>query len=199
MPDTERPPIADINSASELKRWYWLKAELEAHARTLGLPSGGGKFEILDRIGHFLDTGEVQRRARRKASSGFDWHASELTDATILTDSYKNTQNVRRYFKSRLGERFKFNIEFMAWLRTNAGRTLGEACDEYRAMKAREAAPGYRSDIPGHNQFNQYTRDFLDDNPEMGMDDVRKYWELKIALPSEDGRHVYEKSDLKLG
>ena len=40
--------------------------------------------------------------------------------------------------------------------------------------------------------------DFLDDNPDMGMDDVRHFWALKRALPSEDGRHRYHRSDLDL-
>ena len=201
MAETSRPDIDSVTQGAELKRWYWLKSELLAQAKELGLRTSGGKFELLDRIAHYLDTGErdVPGARQTKALSGFDWHKSELTDATVLTDSYKNSQNVRRYFKSRLGEEFKFNIEFMAWLKANSGKTLADACDEYRAMKVREAAPGFRSDIAHHNQFNQYTRDFLDDNPEMGMAEVRKYWALKIALPSETGRHVYERTDLELG
>ena len=193
-----RPPIETIASGSDLRRWYWLKAELVEHARDLGVASSGKKFEILDRIAHFLDTGEKTRPPTMKPASRFDWHAEPLDDTTVLTDSYKNTQNVRRYFKSRLGDGFKFNIEFMTWLKTNAGKTLGDACDAYRAMKAREARPGFRSTIADHNQFNQYTRDILDDNPGMGMAEVRKYWALKSRLPSETGRHVYERSDLDL-
>ena len=201
MAETSRPDIDSVTQGVELKRWYWLKSELLTRAKGLGLRTSGGKFELLDRIAHYLDTGErdVRGAGPAKVVSSFDWHKAELTDATLLTDSYKNGQNVRRYFKSRLGDGFKFNIEFMAWLKANTGKTLADACDEYRAMKAREAAPGFRSDIAHHNQFNQYTRDFLDDNPEMGMAEVRKYWALKIALPSETGRHVYERADLELG
>ncbi|MEM9970897.1 MAG: DUF6434 domain-containing protein [Pseudomonadota bacterium] len=199
MTKQDRPPIETITSGAELRRWYWLKSDLVAHARARGVSTVGKKFELLDRIAHFLDTGERTRPARAKVTSGFDWHAAPLDDATVLTDSYRNTQNVRRYFKSRLGDRFAFNIEFMAWLRANTGRTLAEACDEYRAMKAREAAPGFTSTIADHNQFNQYTRDFLADNPGAGMDAVRKYWALKVKRPSDTGRHVYDPTDLTLG
>ncbi|MEO0487153.1 MAG: DUF6434 domain-containing protein [Pseudomonadota bacterium] len=192
-----RPDITDITNGAELRRWYWLKAELVARAKALGLPMSGGKFEVLDRISTFLDTGEVVR-PKPGTRGGFDWHSEPLADETVLTLSYRNTQNVRRYFKARLGDGFAFNIEFMAWLKANSGKTLADACVEYRAMRAREAAPGHRSQIADHNQFNQYTRDFLDDNPELGMAEVRKFWALKRALPSEDGRHVYERSDLEL-
>ena len=195
----QRPPIESITSGAELRRWYWLKADLVAQARALGVVSSGKKFEVLERIARFLDTGEKTRPAEARVASKFDWHAEPLDDSTVLTDSYKNTQNVRRYFKSRLGAGFKFNIEFMAWLKAHAGATLGDACEEYRAMKAREAAPGFQSEIARDNQFNAYTRDFLSDNPGSGMDVVRKYWALKRALPTDDGRHVYERSDLDLG
>ncbi|MEM7752057.1 MAG: DUF6434 domain-containing protein [Pseudomonadota bacterium] len=195
---TGRPDIATITNGKDLRRWYWLKSELVARARDLGLKTSGGKFQILDRIVYFLDTGEVLAEQKPAAKSAFDWHSAELTDETVLTDSYKNSQNARRYFKSRLGDGFKFNIEFMAWLKANTGRTLADACDEYRAMKAREGAPGFQSKIADHNQFNQYTRDFLADNPKLGMPEVRKFWALKTALPSNSGRHVYERSDLKL-
>lgn len=198
MEDETRPKIATITNGSELRRWYWLKSELLAHAKAVGLKTTGGKFEILDRIAHYLDTGAPPSEVKIKAGSKFDWHKEDLTDATVLTDSYKNSQNVRRYFKSRLGDGFKFNIEFMAWLKANTGKTLADACDEYRAMKAREAAPGFQSQIADHNQFNQYTRDFLADNPGAGLDRVRRVWALKIKRPSDTGRHVYDRDDLDL-
>ena len=198
MSSETRPPIETITSGTELRRWYWLKADLVAHARRLGLKTSGGKFEILDRIAQYLDTGDVPAEKTPRSTSTFDWHKASLDDDTMLTDNYKNTQNVRRYFEARLGEGFKFNIEFMAWLKENTGLSLGDACTEYRAMKVREAAPGFQSKIADHNQFNQYTRDFLADNPGAGMDDVRRVWAKKIALPSATGRHVYDPSDLSL-
>ncbi|MEM9579800.1 MAG: DUF6434 domain-containing protein [Pseudomonadota bacterium] len=195
-----KPDIHSITSGGELRQWYWLKTDLAQRARSLGLKTSGGKFEILDRIAHYLDTAEREppQPAKPAARSTFDWHAAPLGDDTLITDSYKNTQNVRRYFTSRCGDSFRFNIAFMAWMKANAGKTLAEACGEYRAMRAREAAPGYQSEIKDHNQFNQYTRDFLADNPEMSMDDVRRIWALKTQLPSASGRHRYDPGDLDL-
>ncbi len=42
-----------------------------------------------------------------------DWHKNQIDDSTVITDSYKTTQNVRRFFKSKLGEEFKFDRDFM--------------------------------------------------------------------------------------
>ncbi|MGZ2259613.1 DUF6434 domain-containing protein [Roseobacter sp. A03A-229] len=195
-----RPEIASITTSAELRRWYWLKSELEAQAKAVGVRATGGKFTILDRLAHHLDTGETQWPGdiRTAPRSKFDWHSAALTPETVITDSYRNTQNVRRFFKAHAGDSFKFNIAFMAWMKANAGKTLADAVAEYHRLKAEEAQPGFQSQIAHHNQFNQYTRDFLADNPEKGMDDVRKYWALKRDMPSEDGRHVYDRSDLDL-
>lgn len=72
---------------------------------------------------------------RIKGLSKFDWHGGGLTKDTIITDDYKNSQNVRRFFVAALGSEFKFDIKFMAWLKSNSGKTLGDACLEYQNMK----------------------------------------------------------------
>lgn len=191
-----RPLIDTIATGAELRRWYWRKDELVPRARALGVKTTGGKFLILDRIAHCLDTGETVFPGDQtvKPTSDFDWHAAPLDDATVITDSYRNTQNVRRYFKARLGEKFKFNIAFMEWMRANVGKSLADACAAYPDLIAK---PG-QTQIKDHNQFNQYTRDFLADNPALGMDDVRRVWAMKIKLPSDDGRHRYDPTDLDL-
>ncbi|MCY6382660.1 DUF6434 domain-containing protein [Hoeflea prorocentri] len=200
-PSDIRPDINRITSGDELKRWYWRKDELIAHARTIGVKTTSGKFVILDRIAHYLDTGETKFPGDEKVrtKSKFDWHSEALTHETVITDSYKNTQNVRRFFKSAVGDQFKFNIAFMEWMKSNTGRTLGDACAAYLQIKDMENTPGYRTRIKDHNQFNQYTRDFLEDNPDLGLSDVRRIWAEKIKRPSATGRHVYDRSDLKLG
>ena len=196
-----RPEIGTIKTGEELRKWYWRKDELVMHARNLGLKTSSGKFTILDRIANFLDTGEktLPSDKNKKPVSKFDWHSESLSKSTVITDSYKNTQNVRRFFKSEVGEGFSFNIAFMEWMKANMGLTLADACEAYLALQAQTKVPGFKTNIKSHNQFNQYTRDFLEDNPELGMADVRRVWALKIQLPSDNGRHVYERSDLKLG
>lgn len=196
-----RPDIETISTAAELKRWYWRKDELIDRARQLQLKTNSSKFVVLDRIAHFLDTGETSFPGDQKPvkKSRFDWYSEELTKNTVITDNYKNSQNVRRFFRNEIGASFKFNIAFMEWMETNVGKTLSDACVAYSEIRNQEKTPGYQTDIKRHNQFNQYTRDFLGDNPELNMDDVRKFWALKIQRPSESGLHIYAKSDLTLG
>ncbi|QUJ77359.1 hypothetical protein KDD17_04985 [Sulfitobacter albidus] len=192
-----RPDIHEVTTGAELRRWYWLRAELADALRDRGLPVSGNKHVLLDRLATFLDTGDVLRPKPRAQRSDFDWHSAPLDPTTVITDSYRNTQNVRRFFRDHAGAGFKFNIAFMTWMRENTGRTLADAVEAYHAIRADGART--RSTIAPDNQFNKYTRDFLDDNPTLGMAEVRKYWALKRARPSEDGRHTYDPSDLDLG
>lgn len=192
-----RPKISTIASSSELSRWYWLKTELATEAKRQGVKCTGAKFNILERLCHFIETGEQQwpGDVSSKLESKFDWHSGKLTKNTLITDNYKNTQNVRRFFQANVDPNFKFNIGLMDWIKTHIGKTLDEAGKYWQAQ---QDDPKEQTQIKPHNQFNQYTRDFMDDNPTLGMPEVRKCWALKKARPSPTGRHVYERSDLKL-
>jgi hypothetical protein len=50
----------------------------------------------------------------------FDWHSAPTTRATPVTASYRNTQNVRRFFLAACGSDFKFDRRFMAWMKSGA-------------------------------------------------------------------------------
>jgi hypothetical protein len=193
----QRPHIESVKSGASLKDWYWLKTEAMNHARILGLSTAGGKFEIIDRIAHFLD-GKVPAKPRKSGpalkGAGFDWHGAPLSHETIITAGYRNTQNVRRFFIAEIGRHFSFNIAFMAWMKANAGKTLGDAATEWNRAHALVKA-GQKPDIPFHNQFNAYVRAFFEDNPDRSMDEARRFWKLKRSLP---GHNRYERADLDL-
>jgi hypothetical protein len=69
----------------------------------------------------------------------FDWHSDPITRKTPITASYRNTQNVRRFFQSQCGAHFKFERPFMAWLKDGAGKTMGDAVKEWQ-RRARASA-----------------------------------------------------------
>ena len=99
-----RPDIRSINDSTELRRCYWRKAKLVDRARKLNLKTTASKFELLDCIAHFLDTGTAieQPQKRKNIKSKFNWHIDVLTPETIISDSYKNTQNVRLFSNRKL-------------------------------------------------------------------------------------------------
>jgi hypothetical protein len=67
--------------------------------------------------------------------TSFDWHRDQITRSTPIMTSYKNTQNVRRFFRAECGESFKFDRSFMAWLKDGVEKTMGDAADEWLRRK----------------------------------------------------------------
>jgi hypothetical protein len=62
----------------------------------------------------------------------FNWHSDPITRSTPITPHYKNTQNVRRFMLEHCGPRFKFDRAFMAWIRNDTAKTLGDMVDEWQ-------------------------------------------------------------------
>lgn len=61
----------------------------------------------------------------------FDWHSDTITRATVIDKTYRNTQNVRRFLLLACGPDFKFDRDFMAWIRDGAPKTMGDVADEW--------------------------------------------------------------------
>ena len=193
---TTRPNIEDIKTGAELVCWYWLKEELVAYCKSADMNYTGVKFDILEQISRFLDNKPVEKEQKVKVQSQFDWHSEPLTLETIITDSYKNSQNVRRFFQENCSAKFNFNIAFMAWMKANVGKTLRDAVAEWERQNAQSKNKNFKTDIPKGNQYNQYMRDFFADNPDKTIKEARHFWALKRALPL--GFHKYERTDLNL-
>lgn len=192
---TDRPDIAQCADAATFRQWYYLKSELVDFARANGLKTTGGKFDIADRIAYFLDHGvpPTEVKKSRKVTSKFDWHSAPLTRETVITDSYKNTQNMRRFMQAEIPG-YKFSIPFMDWMKANVGRTLADAVDVAKQIEAEKKAGKKQPDQP-HNQYNAYTRAYFAHVPDGTQKELRRLWALRRTKP---GPYVFSPEDLKL-
>jgi hypothetical protein len=195
----KRPYIKEIQTGDELKLWYWLKEELVAYCKLTNLSYVGSKFDVVERIAKTLDNGDKEISKpliSKRQISKFNWHSDKLTLDTVLTDSYKNSQNVGRFFKQHCGDKFHFSIPLMDFMKNNYGKTLQDAINEWQRLNEQSKDKNFKSEIPPGNQYNKYVRDFFADNPNMTIKQARHFWKLKRSLPL--GRHIYEKKDLEL-
>ena len=69
-----------------------------------------------------------------KPTSKFDWHYEKLTLNTVITDNYKTRENVRAFFTEQIGKQFKFNVKFRDWMKSNIGKTLKDAVNQFRKI-----------------------------------------------------------------
>lgn len=151
-----RPNFDTLKDGADFKQWYWKKDELIAICKKLQLPYGAGKFILIDRIADHLDGKKYVSKPTKKVQSDFDWAKEKLTTKTVVTDSYKNNQNVRAFFKKQVGNNFSFSIDLMHWMKSNTGKTLGDAVSFYDELQLKKQK-GYRQAIPDHNQYNAYS------------------------------------------
>ncbi len=195
-----RPDFEDIKTGREFNQWYWLKEELVDICQRSNLPTYGRKFDLRDRIMFALDNGgKVKPEPKKeKTRSKFNWAKSELTVDTRITDTITFGPNFRRFMKNQIGPKFSCHSDFMDWVKSNAGKTLKDAVEEWNSLERRKENPGFKRDIAENNMYSQYIRDFLEDNPNYTIKDVKKYWLLKKQLPMKNGLVKYEKSDLEL-
>ncbi len=194
-----RPPLNDQLSVEDFRAYYWLKEELSAFCKTKGIDRSGGKIEMAERIADFLQSGNMVRsvdKPKKKTVSKFDWNKEELALETVITDNYKNTENVRAFFRKHIGRHFHFNVAFMKWTKENNGQTLAKAVEEWQRGYELKKDKNQQTIIEPQFEYNRYMRAFLADNPDQSSAAATRYWKLKSALR---GTNEYEKSDLDLG
>lgn len=193
-----RPPLDTKLSVQDFRDFYWLKEELVSFCKLHNIPPSGSKIELSERIAQFLENGDIsllQKTTKRKAVSSFDWNHANLSLQTVITDNYKNTENVRRFFLEYIGKHFHFNTAFMNWMKTNAGKTLGDAAEEWKRLYLLKKDNTLKSEIAPQFEYNRYIRAFLAANPDRTIQDAMKYWKLKRQ---GRGSKEYQDSDLNL-
>jgi hypothetical protein len=132
-------------------------------------------------------------KSAKPVQSKFDWHAAPLTNETVITDSYKNTQNMRRFMQAAIPG-YKFSIPFMDWMKANAGLTLADAVVAAKQIDADKKAGKKQPDQP-HNQYNAYTRSYFAHVPDGTHKELRHLWALRRKQP---GPYVFKPQDLAL-
>lgn len=109
-----------------------------------------------------------------------------LTPETLIPAGYRNTEAVRAWFRSVLGEGFRFNVPFMTWMKENAGRkTFGEAADAWTEI--RERLKTEKPPIGEQFEYNRYFRDFFADYPNRSRGEAIQCWKGKKNGPATTG------------
>ncbi|MPR00541.1 hypothetical protein GB931_21965 [Modestobacter sp. I12A-02628] len=175
MPES-RPPLTPALSGAELRRWYWLRAELAPLARTLGVPGGGGKQELTDRLAAALDGRPVAPAPRRGV--GAARLPEPLTEATVLPAGQRCTQQLRAWFTAQVGPAFRFDGPMREFVAGGAGRTLGDALEHWHTTRARP-----RGEIGEQFELNRFVRAWHLQHPDGARADALAAWRAHRALP----------------
>lgn len=185
---SERPELNKELDGKTFRSFYYLKEELVDFCRENNLPISGGKIELTDRIACFLDTGKVlspSTKTRRTEKIG------DITEETKIEPNIVCSEIHRAFFKDRIGKTFSFNVAFQKWLKSNQGKTYGDAVIAYYEIL--EDKKKRKTTIDKQFEYNTYIRDFFADNKGKSLEDAIKCWKYKKGL---QGHNRYEKADL---
>ena len=170
-----RPALTAAMSGASFRRWYWLRSELVAFARTRGLPTSGGKIDIADRIALHLDGKPLMPLAPRRRRT-----VSALpTLEGIIPPAVQCDQRLRAFFTDQIGSSFRFTVRFQRWLHDHAGETYAAAVDSWRALAAdRTVTP-----IAPQFEYNGFTRSYRHSHPGATHAEVTQAWQAQRSKP----------------
>ncbi len=178
----------DLNP-DEFREYYFLKEELKDFCRKEGLKVSGSKGELEERIIHYLSTGE--ELIKPKTAQSHKPESSEISLDSRLGENFRCSEDKREFFEREIGKGFKFKVKFQKWLKSNPDRTYRDAIEAYHEIQN----SGEKTRIDKQFQYNQYIRDFFENNDGRSLDDAIKCWKYKKSLK---GHNRYEESDLEI-
>jgi hypothetical protein len=175
----------------ELYDTYYLKEDLMRMCKKYDLPIIGSKQNLLQYIADFIENKPISpQKTKKNATKDFVPSLNKTIDK-----NYRNNEIHRQFFKETINDKFKFNVPFCQWLEENKGkRTYKDAIEIYNRILA-DKKLGKKYEIGKQFQYNQYTRDFFENNPKLSRQDCLKCWNFK---KTQMGNQKYEKKDLKI-
>lgn len=187
---SERPDLKNKLDSKTLKEYYYLKEELIDFCRKNKLQITGGKLELIERIAHFLDTGE---RTYKTHSTRRTQIVSEITLDTLIEANFVCSEKHRAFYKNEIGKNFSFPVTFQKWLKSNTGKTYRDSINAYYQIM--EDKKKNKTTLDKQFEYNTYIRDFFRDNKDKSLEQAIQCWKYKKSLK---GHNKYEKEDLEV-
>ena len=185
-----RPPLTKSISLEDFQNYYWLKAELQTFCREHGLPASGSKTEITERISHYLTTGKVLKNSSVQKVSKAPLSYKDLSLQTIITKNHRCSEDVRAFFKEKIGTNFRFTVALQKFFFFFFGKTYEDAVAFGYEENERKKDPTYKTTISAQFEYNRFTRDFFENpnNKGKAKADAIAAWNEMKAKP---GSNVY--------
>lgn len=157
-------PKMDVN---DFRSYYWMKADLVAFARRLGLPCDGHKPELSTRIERRLRGLPPSIEPRRSPSKAPRDSDQPLRRGTPVVN-YRSDQTTRAFFQSQIGREFHFTYLLNQYRLARENLTYGDLVDEWVAERDRRRDSTYQAPIPEQGKYNRFIRDFFADKKNRG-------------------------------
>lgn len=184
----KKPELNKKLDEKTFREYYYLKEELVSFCKENNLPTVGSKPELTERIAYYLKTGGVLARLSKPEKAKID---GNIDENTVIESGITFSEKHRAFFENKIGKGFSFNVPFQNWLKSNAGKTYGDAVEAYgRILKEKKTC---KTTIGSQFEYNTYIRDFFEDNKGKSLSDAIACWKYKKSIA---GHNRYERADL---
>ncbi|WP_342715267.1 DUF6434 domain-containing protein [Bacillus paramycoides] len=183
-----RPPLTKSISLTDFQNYYWLKAELQTFCRDHDLPASGSKIEITERISHYLHTGKILKNGSGQKLSNPPLSYKDLSLQTVITNNHRCSEDVRAFFKEKIGANFRFTVALQKFFKENVGKTYEDAITFWYEENERKKDPSYKTTISVQFEYNRFIRDFFEDPNNKGKSnaDAIAAWNEIKAKPGSN-------------
>ena len=184
-------PILNKNTPSKkFREYYYLKEDLVNFCRKEGLKTTGNKEELTERIEYYLATGK-EKNTKIKAKSKKTNSMENINIKDKIGEEFTCTEKHRQFFKRQIGENFSFKVPFQKWLKSNGNKTYEGAVNQY--YKILKENKKKKTTIDKQFEYNQYIRDFFENNKGKTLQEAITCWKYKKSLK---GSNKYNSKDL---
>ena len=170
----QRPPLELDIEVNDFLAFYWLKSELAEFCRANGMPTGGSKGELTERIAHFLRTGELLLPTSRPKLKS-DGQVPTLE--TVITADYRSNQLNRAFFEAVIGKHFHFSTAFQQFFKDHVGKTFGDAVAYWYTLEE-QAKSGAKKEIAPQFEYNRFMREYHEQNPNSPHKEAVAAWKI---------------------
>ncbi|MCU0481584.1 MAG: SAP domain-containing protein [Anaerolineae bacterium] len=179
----------DLTSAT-FRSYYWLKEELVAFCREHDLSTSGSKIEITDRIAYFLQNGVAPTQSIAHSTKKQNPKVEgQLSMSEFIREGYRSDEEHRAFFKSVIGDEFKFTVGFMQFCKDNIGKkTYADAVAWWLDEQKRKRDPNYKPDIAPQFEYNRFIHAYFEVNPDGKLEEAIRLWK---EVKSKPGDNIY--------
>ncbi len=177
---TLRPELSTSMTGAELRRWYWLRAELADLARRRGISTAGSKQQLTDRLVAVLDGDAMPPAAPRRRPAAARQLEGVLSLQTVIPAGQRCSQLLRAFFAAQVGAGFTFDAAMRSFITQGAGATLGDAIAYWHSSRS----AGSR-EIGSQFELNRFTRQWYVDHPGGTRAELHQAWTVYRNTPTD--------------
>jgi len=176
---------------------YWYKKELQEICQKFNLPSNGDKPTLQAKIEKLIinkfNLQKIDVQIKHVKANNIAPQVIPTNLNELMGSNFTCSELYRKFFKEKIGNHFHFTAHIIKYRREHSSlsfqRYIDEWEDEYRKRKDKS----YKPAIMASTQYNQYIRDFFENNKNKSLKEAIKCWRYRKNLP---GLKIYSKLDL---